>query len=95
MVRELTACLHVRHNAQHCSQLFACGAGCGSCTELACTYVCTYVRTHRADCEAHAVMCCAQMYQRVFECKFLQETEVLYRAKGQEMVNSEEFTVSG
>ena len=59
------------------------------------TYVCTYIRTHRADCEIHAVMCCAQMYQRVFECKFLQETEVLYHAKGQEMVNSEEFTVSG
>ena len=39
-------------------------------------------------------VCCVQMYQSVFEVKFLQETQVLYHAKGQQMVNSEEFTVS-
>ena len=43
-----------------------------------------------------SVLCCVcvQMYHSVFEVEFLQETQVLYRAKGQQMVNSEEFTVS-
>ena len=49
---------------------------------------------YKAACEVYAVPCCAQMYQSAFEERFMEETRTLYRAKGQEMVNSEEFTVS-